>query len=204
MSQEIHPNNERTLVIIKPDGVQRSLIGEIIKRLERIGLKLVALKFSVPSADIISKHYQLEDDWITKTGKKAIKAYQDKGKDVPESDPEKAGNIVLKNLVKYMTSGPVVQMVWQGANAVSVVRKVVGKTEPLVSDVGTLRGDFVVDSYALADIDGRSVRNLIHASSDLIEAQKEIDLWFKKEEIINYRLVQEQILYDVNLDGILE
>ncbi len=195
---------QRTLVIIKPDGVQRSLIGEVIKRLERTGLKLVALKFSVPKAEKIEKHYQLEDGWIESVGKKSIESYLKKGMTPPESDPKLVGQKVLGNLIKYMTSGPVVSMVWQGANCVGVVRKIVGSTEPFSSDVGTLRGDFVIDSYEMADIDGRSVRNIIHASSSLEEAQKEIDLWFKEEELINYRLIQEEILYDVNLDGFLE
>jgi nucleoside-diphosphate kinase len=92
----------------------------------------------------------------------------------------------------------------QGAHAVQIVRKVTGGTEPLTSDVGTIRGDFVLDSYQMADTDGRAVRNLIHASGSIEEAEKEIKHWFEKEELVNYRLVQEQILYDVNLDGLLE
>jgi len=103
-----------------------------------------------------------------------------------------------------MVSGPVIIMVWEGAHAVAIVRKLVGATEPLVSDVGSIRGDFVLDSYSMSDTDKRSVRNLIHASGSTEEAEKEIKHWFKPEEIINYRLVSEEILYDVNLDGILE
>ncbi len=199
-----HQQYQRTLVIIKPDGVQRSLIGEVIKRIERTGLKLVGLKFSVPKSEKIEKHYQLEDNWIEKVGQKAIDSYIKKGITPPTLDPVAAGQKILERLIKYVTSGPVVSMVWQGANCVEVVRKIVGCTEPLTSDVGTLRGDFVIDSYEMADIDGRAVRNIIHASSTLEEAQKEIDLWFKEEELINYRLIQEEILYDINLDGFLE
>ena len=95
-------------------------------------------------------------------------------------------------------------MVWQGVHAVGIVRKITGGTEPLTSDMGTIRGDYTIDSYELADVDGRAVRNLIHASGSPDEAKKEIDLWFKRDEIINYRLIQEAIIYDVNLDGILE
>jgi nucleoside-diphosphate kinase len=195
---------QRTLVVIKPDGIQRSLIGEVIRRIEKTGLKMVAMKFSVPKEEKIRAHYQLEEDWIKKVGEKSIKAYKDKGLDVPESDPEKVGEKVLQNLVNYLTSGPVIAMVWQGAHATEIVRKLTGGTEPLTSDVGTIRGDYVIYSYELSDIDGRAARNLIHASSSVEEAEKEINLWFKPEEIIDYRLVQEQILYDVNLDGILE
>jgi len=199
-----HLYKEKTLVVIKPDGIQRSLIGEVVKKIERTGLKLVALKMIIPDEDFVKKHYTLDPEWIKKAGEKSISAYKDKGLDAPESNPVKAGGNILDVLIKYITSGPVVAMVWQGAHAVDIVRKVVGSTEPLTSDVGTIRGDFVVDSYALSDIDGRAVRNVVHASGEVEEANQEIDLWFDKKEILNYRLVQEQILYDVNLDGILE
>lgn len=195
---------ERTLVVIKPDGVQRSLIGEIIKRLERSGLKLIGLKFIVPSAQFIEEHYTLDKNWLRNVGVKSIEGLKEKGITPKTEDPEEAGRVVLDSLKKYMVSGPVVVMVWQGANAVKVVRKIVGSTEPLSSDVGTIRGDFVLDSYNFADADGRSVRNLVHASGSVGEAEMEINHWFKNEELVNYRLVQEQILYDVNLDGILE
>ena len=94
-------------------------------------------------------------------------------------------------------------MVWQGANAVAIVRKLTGGTEPLMSDVGTIRGDFVLDSYQMTDADNRSVRNLVHASGSPKEANDEIAHWFKKEELIDYTLVQERILYDVNLHDLL-
>lgn len=197
-------HKEQTLVIIKPDGIQRSLIGEIIHRMERVGLKLVGIKMFVPSKTLVEKHYTLEDGWIEKVGNKTIDAYKAKGLKPRDDDPIKAGERVLEVLIKYLTFGPVIAMVWQGGHAVAVTRKLVGGTEPLTSDIGTLRGDFVLDSYQMSDIGGRSVRNLIHASSSVEEAEKEIDLWFDKKELVNYRLVQEQILYDVNLDGILE
>jgi len=195
---------EQTLVVIKPDGIQRTLMGEIIGRLERVGLKLAGIKMVIPDSDLIKKHYTIDPDWVEKAGQKVIDAYTEKGDEPKTKNPTEAGERILEVLTKYMTSGPVVSMVWQGANAVGVVRKIVGTTEPLTSDVGTIRGDFVLDSYKFADVDGRAVRNLIHASGSVEEANKEIDLWFDKTEINNYRLVQEQIIYDVNLDGILE
>jgi len=195
---------EKTLVIVKPDGVQRSLIGEIIKRFERMGLKIIALKMLVPTAEQIEKHYTLDPEWRRITGEKTIKSYKEKGLQPPSEDPFKITEVILGNLKKYMTSGPVVAMVIQGAHAVKIIRKVVGGTEPLTSDVGTIRGDFVLDSYQFSDTDGRAVRNLIHASGSVEEAENEINHWFKSEEIIQYKLVQEQIIYDVNLDGILE
>ena len=200
----IHPKTERTLVVIKPDGLQRTLAGEIIKRYERLGLKLVGMKLMVPTAAHIEKQYNLDPNWKRIVGEKSIEAYQKKGLKPPSMDPLVLGDKVIDVLQKYMTSGPVVAMVWQGAHAVKIVRKVTGGTEPLTSDVGTIRGDFVHDSYQMADIDGRAVRNLIHASGSVEEAESEIKHWFAKDELINYRLIQEQILYDVNLDGLLE
>ncbi|MDI6717927.1 MAG: nucleoside-diphosphate kinase [Patescibacteria group bacterium] len=196
--------NEKTLIVIKPDGVQRSLVGEIIKRFERIGLKLTAVKMIVPTADFIECHYTVDPEWKRVTGEKTIESYRKKGLTPPIEDPFKVTERVLKNLQNFMTSGPVIAMVWQGLHAVKLSRKIVGGTEPFSSDVGTIRGDFVLDSYQTSDKDGRSIRNLIHASGSIEDAKKEIALWFKPDEIINYKLVSEQILYDVNLDGILE
>ncbi|KKT87766.1 MAG: Nucleoside diphosphate kinase [Parcubacteria group bacterium GW2011_GWB1_45_10] len=195
---------EKTLVIIKPDGVQRGLIGEVIKKYEQTGLKLVSLKMLVPTNELIEKHYLVDPDWKIKRGNKTIQAYKDKGIEPPELDPEKSGQKVLDVLKKYLSSGPVVAMVWQGMNVCSVIKKVTGSTEPLTSDVGTVRGDFTVDSYQVADIDNRATRNIVHASGSVEDAQKEIPLWFSESELINYRLLNEAILYDVNLDGILE
>ena len=199
-----HPKYEKTLVIIKPDGVQRSLIGEIIQRYERIGLKLMAIKMMVPTADLIEKHYTLDPEWRRITGEKSIKGYTSKGFIPPHTDPLKVTEIILKNLIKYMTSGPVIAMVWEGAHAVPIVRKLTGGTEPLTSDVGTIRGDFVLDSYQMTDADGRAIRNLVHASGSPKEANEEIKQWFSTREINEYTHVQEKILYNIDLDGILE
>ncbi len=196
--------NERTLVVIKPDGIQRSLVGEIIKRFERVGLKIVGAKFFVPSPDFIDKHYNLNPEWKKNVGEKALEAYRKQGKEAPFNTPEEAGERVIEGLKAYMSSGPVMALALEGAHAVALVRKLVGGTEPLSSDVGTIRGDFVLDSYQMADTDGRAVRNLIHASGSIEEAIDELALWFKDEEIVDYTLVQERILYDVNLDGLVE
>ena len=195
---------EKTLVIIKPDGLQRSLVGEIIKRYEQAGLKLLALKMAVPTVDMVEKHYTVDPNWFVVTGEKAIAAYKKQGKTPPSEDPKEITKIILGNLKKYMTAGPVIAMVWQGVHAAAIVRKITGGTEPLTSGVGTIRGDYTLDSYEIADVDGRAVRNLIHASGNAEEAGKEIALWFKPAELMDYRLIQDEILYDVNLDGILE
>lgn len=201
---EKHPKEERALVVIKPDGIQRSLIGEILKRYERMGLKLVGVKMLVPTPEFVEKHYTLDPEWGRITGEKRIKNAKEKGEKLWTDDPLEITKIVLDKLKTYLSSGPVIALVWQGAHAVEVVRKVTGGTEPRSSDVGTIRGDFVLDSYVMADKDERAVRNLIHASGTVAEAEKEINHWFRPDELINYRLIAEQILYDVNLDGILE
>jgi nucleoside-diphosphate kinase len=199
-----HPKHERTLVIIKPDGIQRSLIGEIIKRYEQVGLKLIGVKMLVPTAELIEKHYTLDPEWRVKTGLKTIKGYTDKGLKPPYDDPKVITSIILKNLVNYMTKGPVIAMIWQGAHAVEIVRKLTGGTEPLAAaDIGTIRGDFTLDSYRMSDNDGRAVRNLVHASGSVKEAEDEIAHWFNKGEIIDYKLLLEQIVYDKELGGIL-
>ena len=195
---------EKTLVIIKPDGVQRSLMGEIIKRFENVGLKMTACKMTVVDENHVEKHYTLDPEWRRVTGEKTIEGYKSKGLTPPSDDPFEITDNILKGLKKYMTSGPIIVMIWEGAHAVGIVRKLVGGTEPLTSDVGTIRGDYVLDSYALSDGDKRSVRNLIHASGSPEEAQMEIKHWFEKDEIINYSIISEKILYDVNLDGIME
>ncbi|MEX0935006.1 MAG: nucleoside-diphosphate kinase [Candidatus Paceibacterota bacterium] len=199
-----HPSTERTLVVIKPDGIQRSLIGEIISRFERVGLKLVGIRFFVPEEDFVEQHYLLDSNWKQNVGEKAIASYKKKGETPPSEDPIEVADRVLEGLKKYLTSGPVCAMVWQGAHAVEIIRKITGGTEPRSTDVGTIRGDFVLDSFQMGDTDGRAVRNLLHASGSPEEANQEIPHWFNKDDIVDYRLVQEQILYDVNLDGILE
>lgn len=199
-----HPKQERTLVIIKPDGIQRALMGEIFSRYERVGLKLLGVKMLVPTPEHIEAHYTLDPEWRRLTGEKTIKSYKEQGLTPPNEDPLVITANILANLKKYMASGPVLAMVWQGAHAVKIIRKITGGTEPLSSDVGTIRGDYVLDSYTMSNTDGRSVRNLVHASGSVAEAEMEIKHWFKEEDLINYRLIQEQIIYDVNLDGILE
>lgn len=197
---------EKTLVIVKPDGVQRSLIGEIIRRYERVGLKLIAMKMVQPDEDMATKHYYEVggDEWIEEVGRKARAAYEKKGVESPYKTNKENGWAVLKSNAKYLSSGPVVAMVWQGAGSVELVRKITGATAPLLADVGTIRGDFTLDSYSLADTDGRSVRNLIHASGTVDEAKQEIKIWFSENEVLKYTHLHEKILYDVDLDGIKE
>ena len=198
-----HPKTERTLVIVKPDGIQRALIGEIIKRYERTGLKLVALKMLVPTEKMVEEHYLLDPDWKKNVGEKAIASYVKRGETPPSTDPIEVADSVVVSLKKYMTSGPVIAMIWEGGHAVELVRKITGGTEPRSAGVGTIRGDFVLDSYQMADTDTRAIRNLIHASGTVPEAEMEIPHWFNKDEIINYRVAHEATLYDVDVKTVL-
>ncbi len=193
-----HPSQEQTLLIVKPDGVQRTLVGEVLRRVERVGLKLVAAKMVVPTAEHARAHYTSDPTWLPRVGQKALAAGS------PAATAEEAGEAVLSRLLRYLSSGPVFATVWQGAHACAVVRKLVGGTEPLSSDVGTIRGDLMLDSYAMAERDSRAVRNIVHASGSPEEAALEIPIWFRDGEVVRYNLAHDRILYDVNLDGILE
>jgi nucleoside-diphosphate kinase len=195
---------EQTLVIVKPDGVQRALVGEVIKRYEQCGLKLVGIKMLIPTKEIALKHYSIDPEWAIKSGTKTFESYKAKGLPLPGKDPVEFAEGIRRKLTEFMSSGPVVAMIWQGMGAVSIVRKITGSTEPLTSAPGTIRGDYTIDSYTAADSDARAVRNIIHSSGSVDEATKEIVIWFDKKEILNFRLVSEEIIYDVNLDGILE
>ncbi|MEN9647490.1 MAG: hypothetical protein RLY57_294 [Candidatus Parcubacteria bacterium] len=190
-----HPKHERTLVVIKPDGVQRALMGEIIQRYERTGLKLIGLKMLKVTGEFIEQHYTLDPEWRRITGEKTIKGYVDKGLVPPINDPMEVTSILLKRLAKYMTSGPVIAMVWEGAHAVQIVRKVTGGTEPLTSPIGSIRGDYLLDSYQMTDMDERSIRNLVHASGSPKEAEDEIRHWFSDAELVPYKHHREGILY---------
>ena len=198
-----HPKKEQTFVMLKPDAIQRGLVGEIIKRIEQTGLKLVALKITNATEDQLWKHYNKDDEWYLKKGNNTIKNRTDLGMPI-EKDALEYGKDIIRALVKFMSCGPVVPMIWEGNQAVGIVKKIVGATEPLSSDGGTIRGDYTLDSYELASLDDRAVRNLVHCSDPVEDAAREIPIWFSPEEILKYRLIAEQILYDVNLDGIKE
>lgn len=198
-----HPKKERTFVIIKPDGIQRGLVGEIIKRYERTGLKLIATRFGILDEKKLWEHYGKDDAWFLRKGTKILEDKKASGQEITKEAIE-YGKDIIGQLVKFMTSGPTLMMVWEGNQAAAVIKKITGDTEPSSSDVGTIRGDFTVDSYAIAAVDDRAVRNLIHCSENAEEGKREVALWFSESELLDYRLNGEQILYDVNLDGILE
>ena len=194
---------EKTLVLLKPDTVQRALIGEIISRFERVGLKIVAMKFLLPTKEQAYKHYVKNEAEIEALGNRSIEGKKKSGMEVND-DPKALGQQIIDRLVAFLSAGPVVALILEGNRSVAITRKMVGSTEPLQSNMGTIRGDYTVDSYAIADEGDRSVRNLVHASANLEEADYEIKVWFSPEEIIDYKNAFDRILYDVNLDGVLE
>lgn len=195
--------NQRSLVILKPDAIQRSLVGEIVERIERTGLKITALKMLVATRAQVIEHYHKDDAWYLKKGTMIAENRKANGLAVEKEAIEYGRDIIEQN-VKFITSGPVVALIVQGNEAPAVVKKITGGTEPSTSDVGTIRGDYTIDSYEHAGVSGRAVRNLLHCSENVEEAEREIAVWFTPKEIVDYNLVQERILYDVNLDGILD
>ncbi|NBD74271.1 nucleoside-diphosphate kinase [Patescibacteria group bacterium] len=196
-------HKERSLVLLKPDAVQRALIGEITKRLEATGLKLTGLKLMVATREQVFAHYNKDDEWFERKGKNIVEELKQMGAPV-EKEAIEYGRDIIEQMADFMTAGPLVAMVVEGNMATQVVVKMTGSTEPATADIGTIRGDLTIDSYGHAAYRSSGVRNLIHCSESPEEAEREIKIWFTDEEVIKYSTVWEKILYDVNLDGILE
>jgi len=192
-----HPKEEKTFIMIKPDGVRRGLIGEILLRIERADLKLIALAMFQPTKAQIDNHYPKDEVWINRLGTKTKSTYEKYGFDLltemGTEDTLKIGREVRKWLVDYMTSAPLIKAIVQGPHAVDLVRKMVGNTMPAVAEMGTIRGDFSADSAAAANRDKRAVHNILHASETPDEAKHEIEHWFKTEEIHAYKRVEESL-----------
>lgn len=191
MSGNMNLRQETTFLMVKPDGVLRGLTGEIIKRIERTGLKIVALKLFKPPVEQIDNHYPKDEAWITRLGQKSLTTYEkfglDAKKELGSDQAEEIGPMVRKWLLDYMTMGPVVVMAIRGVHAVDMVRKLSGPTMPIDADMGTIRGDFSIDSAALANTEKRGVFNLVHASETQDEAQHEIAHWFGEQaELCDY------------------
>jgi len=190
---------EQTLILVKPDGVKRGLVGEIIKRFERCGLKLIGIKMVKPSRSLAEKHYPKERrEFIEGMGKKTLENYKELGIDplnqFGTDNPHKIGLEIRKWLIDYIISDPVVAMVWEGPLAVSLVRKIAGNTLPFWAESGSIRGDLAFDSSALANLQKRAVKNLVHASGSKEEASYEIPLWFTKDELFSYERVEEKVM----------
>lgn len=189
---------ERTLIIVKPDGVKRGLTGEILSRFERAGLKIVGVKMIKSPIDTLHKHYKSTDkEYLQSLGNKTLKTYEKYGmnakKGLGTDDPLELGKMVMDWLLSYMTSAPVVAAVLEGRHAVDNVISLVGPTMPVSASGGTIRGDFSTDSAAYANVEKRGVMNLVHASGSIEEAQFEIALWFQPTELHSYKRVEEYL-----------
>lgn len=194
MTQMQNLEKERTYLMMKPDGVVRGLTGEVIKRIERVGLKIVALKMFWATKDQIDEHYPKDDAWLMRIGQKTKVNYDKYGleiKTLGTDNDKEIGLMVRSWLLDYLTSAPMIKMVIEGPHAVDLIRKMAGNTIPAQAEMGTIRGDFSVDSAAFANRDKRAIFNVIHASETPQEAEHEIDFWFGPEEIHDYERVEE-------------
>ena len=184
-------NLEQTLVILKPDAVERGLIGEIITRFEKVGLKIVAVKLLTAHKELVENHYPAdrEELWVG-IGNKTLDNYKDLDMDPKDSlgtsDPKEIGKMVRVWLMDYLMQGPVLAMILEAPHAVELVRKMAGHTLPLIAASGTIRGDYAYDSSYLANSNKRAIENLLHASGTKEEADYEIPLWFSPKEIHSY------------------
>lgn len=190
---------QRTLVLVKPDGVQRHLVGDILHRFEQAGLKIVGLKLVWATPRIIDLHYRHDAEYLTSIGEKTIKGMEQLGVPV-HGTPLEIGRRVRSYLSRHLSIGPVVAIVLQGTNAIRNARQLVGSTDPLVADIGSIRGDLTIDTIQLADLEERAVRNLVHASGDPEEAEREIPIWFSADELHEYPTVMDAVLHDENWD----
>lgn len=157
---------ERTLVLVKPDGVQRGIIGEVISRFEKRGLKVAGMKMVWVDRDFAKRHYS-----------------------------EHVGKKFYRLLEDFIVSAPVVALVVEGVHAVELIRKIAGSTEPKTAPLGTIRGDYAHVSYDYADLKGMSIKNIVHASGNVADAEKEIALWFGADELFNYEKAEDRHVF---------
>lgn len=204
---------QRALIIIKPDAVQRGLIGKIIKRFEQVGLKIIGLKFIWATSEQAKNLYPGTDTWFKKVGERTLTNYKKKGleaKNLPagrqeflkhikkvfgSSDPIAIGKTVKRWLIKYLQESPVLCAVLEGHEAIEIVRKLCGNTIPLLAAPGTIRGDFSHDNIELANENKRPLRNIIHASDTIQDAENEIKIWFTEDELFEYERADEKMMF---------
>lgn len=181
---------QKTVVLVKPDGVKRALVGDIMTRFEKIGFKLVAMKMIWVNQDHVAKHYKNEKEYLTGIGERTLEDYQKFGFDANETlgtkDPYKIGQKVRHWNMEALSESPLVAMIWEGVNAIEIVRKMVGSTNTTNALPGTIRGDFSADTPVLATLESRPIRTIVHASGNKEEADFEVKLWFKEKEIYKY------------------
>jgi len=191
---------EKTLVLLKPDAVKRAIIGPVIQRFERVGLKVIGLKIIHATKEQLNRHFPTHDQaWIEGMGRKSIETYRinemDPAEEFGTSDPMRIGMVILEWNFEYLLSGPLVALVLEGVRAVSVVRKIVGDTIPARALPGTIRGDFSINSADYANSVHCSCNNMVHASGNVEEAETECNIWFDSEELVSYERADEQTMF---------
>lgn len=191
---------EQTLILAKPDALKRGLVGEIIKRFETRGLKVVGLKMIKPDIAHIKKHYLATREQLEGIGNKSLENLKQLGmdpkKELGTDSALEIGKIINNWNFEFLSSSPVVAMVFEGPHAVEMGRKIVGFTLPSKAEIGTIRGDFSVDSAVLGNLNKRPIRNIVHASGSIPEAKREIKHWFKGAEIFKYKRADEIVMFD--------
>ena len=188
---------ERTLVLIKPDVLQRQIVGEIISRFERKGVKITAMKMLNATKEQVGDHYEGKEEYLIESGEKAKKGAIARGEDVSDWNSLEKGKQIRQRNINYLTCGPIIAIVFEGFGVISQVRKILGSTSPAEGDIGTIRNDYSLDTYALADFIDRSTMTMLHASDSVENAEREIKIWFKESEICNdYETGVEKIFYD--------
>lgn len=191
-----HLKEEKTLVVLKPDAVQRALVGEILSRFERTGFKIVGMKMAYASKELAGEHYADDEAWLVSVGEKTKQSYAAKGI-ANDEEPKMIGQRIRQQLMDFISMSPTIAFVLEGNDVVNKVRVMIGGTAPSNALPGTIRGDFGFDSYGLADASGRPIQNLIHASDSAESAKREIAIWFKDDELYPYERVDEALNYRV-------
>ena len=188
---------ERSLLLIKPDVLQRQIVGEIVTRFERKGFKIIAMKMLNATQEQVGEHYINEEKYLRETGEKAKKGAEERGEDISDWDSLERGKMIRQRNIDYLTCGPIVALVLEGFGVIKGVRKILGSTSPAAGDVGTIRDDYSLDTFYLADVVARSTRTMVHASDSIENAEREIKIWFKENELCdNYETAVEKIFYD--------
>lgn len=192
-------NKQKALLIIKPDGVRRGLSGTILKRFEQVGLTIIGFKFIAADPKTVKAHYPDTDVWFGKVGQRTLTNYAKKGLDAKKvfgtDDAVAIGKTVKQWLIHYFQESPVLVAAVEGYEVIEIVRKISGNTIPVLAAPGTIRGDFSHDTIDLANEQNRPLRNIIHASDTIEDGEKEVNLWFTKEELFSYKRADEEIMF---------
>lgn len=190
---------QKALLIIKPDGVQRGLCGAVLKRFEKVGLTVTGLKFITADEATVKAHYPENEVWFGKVGQRTLSNYAKKGLNATgvfgTEDAVEIGKKVKQWLIDYFQESPVLVAAVEGYDAIEIVRKISGNTIPLLAAPGTVRGDYSHDTIDLANEQARPLRNIIHASDSVEDGEKEVNLWFAKDELFSYERADETLMF---------